>query len=62
MLIDKYGTVTQMVDAYVKKLDARDGRLAEEKRLIAKMSKEEAERLGLTPPKGKKMRKRKHLL
>ena len=32
MLIDKYGTVTQMVDAYVKKLEARDARKAEQER------------------------------
>lgn len=62
MKIENYGTVPQMVNAYVKKLEVRDEMLLAEKRRIAKMSKEEAERLGLTAPKGKKMRKRNHLV
>ena len=32
MKVEKYGTVPQLVNAYVKKLEVRDARLAEEKR------------------------------
>ena len=62
MKIENYGTVPQLINAYMTKLQVRDAQRFEEKKRIAKMSKEEAERQGLTAPKGKKMRKRKHLV